>query len=823
MMATTPTPTMHALIKRLHHAPLLPETWGVFWTPNGDGGKKRSHWLRNDCNFAPPTEWALKSTFFGINPSAGRRADWECSTNETIGAVNAFFAEFDGKDFVTKGEWLPNYVAPDLDRVAADTLAELAPLGLDEKRLTQRIKGRQRGALVQAENAAIDATYKLTPDLYMARAWSHIEALPQRPTASWKSGGGYQCVWLLDETVYLVRADGTRDLAQFERMAALQKKWVAYVGGDSSASDLRRIFRWPGSINFKPKYAPNFPTVDLLYCDLGRTYALAALETLLPAPSGDPPPKQRARRTVHIPVGLPVDLGDLGDVPTLPRHPAIAALNHATDLGALLEGYGYTDAKRGRLSRPGGDSGGVALHANNTATIFSSADPLFCERRITPAHAMVVYEFGGDVDAFMATLPGVGAVKETLATKEQFETARRFIHSPQFVEPLRAGGIPRVAGPIACLDALLETATPTRTTKIKITMCDLGDMYSVSAMSAHRHIKRLTEVGIIHVELIDGCTTVDLSNLLDKSVTVQERVNYCNTFINITDEAFYREHRGDDAFTSYPYAYAIKRRECPTVLMQSLGANGLLLWAALAAGGTIKELAEATGLKVASVRYALKKFIQAGLVIVAHYGRAKEYLLCSNAEEMLEGIRPEMVTAGKGQLSAGKNASATASYAHRQLSGNAPLEPGKRAWLENRRDKCDAKASAIYASLESMGINPHAKVAHRTPRPNTLRFDAVEEWRSWGRDMWEVLELLGDCDMSEKIRLLTIAEVGDDASVETYRNARRAIAERAELALSLAPRRASLERTYNHPDVEEDTPLVTVAPQTLFAMSFIYA
>jgi DNA-binding transcriptional ArsR family regulator len=436
---------------------------------------------------------------------------------------------------------------------------------------------------------------------------------------------------------------------------------------------------------------------------------------------------------------------------------------------------------------------------------------------------MVVYEFGGDVDAFMATLPGVGAVKETLATKEQFETARRFIHSPQFVEPLRAGGIPRVAGPIACLDALLETATPTRTTKIKITMCDLGDMYSVSAMSAHRHIKRLTEVGIIHVELIDGCTTVDLSNLLDKSVTVQERVNYCNTFINITDEAFYREHRGDDAFTSYPYAYAIKRRECPTVLMQSLGANGLLLWAALAAGGTIKELAEATGLKVASVRYALKKFIQAGLVIVAHYGRAKEYLLCSNAEEMLEGIRPEMVTAGKGQLSAGKNASATASYAHRQLSGNAPLEPGKRAWLENRRDKCDAKASAIYASLESMGINPHAKVAHRTPRPNTLRFDAVEEWRSWGRDMWEVLELLGDCDMSEKIRLLTIAEVGDDASVETYRNARRAIAERAELALSLAPRRASLERTYNHPDVEEDTPLVTVAPQTLFAMSFIYA
>jgi DNA-binding transcriptional ArsR family regulator len=414
------------------------------------------------------------------------------------------------------------------------------------------------------------------------------------------------------------------------------------------------------------------------------------------------------------------------------------------------------------------------------------------------------------------------AIERPHANKEQFEAARRFIRSPQFLETLRAGGITRVAGPVACLDALLEAATPRRTTKIKITMRDLGDMYSVSAMSASRHIKRLTEVGIIPVELIDGCTTVDLSNLVDKTVTVQESVNYCNTFINPTDEAFYREHRGDDAFTSYPYVYAIKRRECPTVLMQSLGANGLLLWAALADGGTVKELAEATGLKVSSVRYTLKRFKQANLLqSVQECGRATEYWLCSNAEEMLEELREHMATAGKGQLSAGKNASATASYAHRQLSGKATLEPGKRAWLENRRDKCDAKAGAIYASLESMGINPHAKVAHRTPRPNTIRFDAVEEWRSWGRELWEVLLLLGDDKLEEKIRLLTVAEVGEDASIETYRNTRRAISERVDVALSLAPRRATLERAYTHADAEDDIPQVDATPTTLFAMPFI--
>jgi DNA-binding MarR family transcriptional regulator len=411
------------------------------------------------------------------------------------------------------------------------------------------------------------------------------------------------------------------------------------------------------------------------------------------------------------------------------------------------------------------------------------------------------------------------AIESPQVAKELFVAARKHLRSPEFVQHLRANGVTRVMNLIPCLDALLKVAQTRRTKKIAIPMRDLGSLYSTSGMSASRHIKQLEAIALIAVNHAGSCTQIDLSNLLDKSVTEQESVKTV-TLLSSCDDAFFDEHVGDDAFTSYPYSYAIKRRECPTVLMQSLGANGLLVWAALAAGGTVKELAEMTGLSVSTVRYTLKRFIQAGLVMVAHYGRAKEYWLCSNAEEMLEELREHMVTAGKGQLSAGKNASDTASYAHRQLSSNAPLEPSKRAWLENRRDKCDAKASAIYASLESMGINPHAKVAHRTPRPNTIRFDAVEEWRSWGRDMWEVLLLLGDDKLEEKIRLLTVAEVGEDASIETYRNTRRAIAERAELALSLAPRRASLERAYTHADEMEDTPIVDATPTTLFAMPF---
>ena len=42
--------------------------------------------------------------------------------------------------------------------------------------------------------------------------------------------------------------------------------------------------------------------------------------------------------------------------------------------------------------------------ANNTASIYSSADPLWCGHRITPAHALCVFEYDGDIKAMLAGL-----------------------------------------------------------------------------------------------------------------------------------------------------------------------------------------------------------------------------------------------------------------------------------------------------------------------------------------------------------------------------------------------------------------------------------
>ena len=139
------------------------------------------------------------------------------------------------------------------------------------------------------------------------------------------------------------------------------------------------------------------------WCDLERTYGFEALLALVAEqPEGAP----KEPRRVYVPAGLPQTLGEYAAVPRLPIHRAIDEYNAATELRELLLGYGYADAGAGRMNRPGGDSAGVQLHSDNTASIYSSADPLWCGHRITPAHALCVWVYEGDVQAMLAELGG---------------------------------------------------------------------------------------------------------------------------------------------------------------------------------------------------------------------------------------------------------------------------------------------------------------------------------------------------------------------------------------------------------------------------------
>lgn len=370
------------LLEQLH----VGGEWWLYARPHGKGYE--SDWRRAGPHKPPRLAWLEHdNVFFGVNPHSdipttnaqGKKRDqrWVRGTVHNIAAVNALFVEVDAKDTICEAEWLPYYVTPDVGSLG---------------------KAQARGALQKAQTAAIDAALPLRLDEYKQRALAAIAEAPLRPSACWDSGGGYQAVWLLEATVAVSEVNRTE-------AAHVQKEWVRLIGGDPAASDLNRLLRLPGSVNRKPKYGPHGHAVTFLWCDLAQRHAHAALAALVPpaAGAGLGVGTQHPRR-IYVPPGLPAALGEFAAVPRLPNHWAIDEYNAATDLRRLLLTYGYTDAGPARMNRPGGDSAGVQLHPNNTASIYSSADPLWCGHRITPAHALCVFDYDGDVGAMLRVL-----------------------------------------------------------------------------------------------------------------------------------------------------------------------------------------------------------------------------------------------------------------------------------------------------------------------------------------------------------------------------------------------------------------------------------
>ncbi len=365
------------------------------------------------------------------------------------------------------------------------------------------------------------------------------------------------------------------------------------------------------------------------------------------------------------------------------------------------------------------------------------------------------------------------------------------------VAKLRETGTYRVAELVALFDALVELAQQSGTTKVHTTIRALAIICAIRPSALHRRLKKLVDAKFITTSASERGTTIDLSPsifYLDENGTLPSTVKS----VPFSSSKFLTEHRVDDAFTSYAYTHAIKRREMPTVLLTSLGATALLLWPALEIGGTVGDLATRTGLSGPSVRATLKRMWAAGLLFVWQEGRSYCYLLHPDAEQRLEERREHMATDGVGLLRTGRNYSDVANYAHRRLKGN-DLEPYARAKLEERQHKADMMAMICFDTLERRGINPYRVGNHREIRPR-IRFDEREEWRSHYRDIWEALQALGEMHLSDKVRLLTIATVGEDATPERWQAARREISEQVDKAISLSYRRVKFER--EHDDVQ---------------------
>ena len=121
-----------------------------------------------------------------------------------------------------------------------------------------------------AEFDAKDHGDKAAIEAHLDNLWRHA-AMPW-PTAIIDSGGGYHCYWLLERTAMI-------DDSNRGELAALQRGWVAFVGGDPAASDLARVLRLPGTTNHK--YEPARP-VTIIEADGRRLYRLEDFAQLSP-------------------------------------------------------------------------------------------------------------------------------------------------------------------------------------------------------------------------------------------------------------------------------------------------------------------------------------------------------------------------------------------------------------------------------------------------------------------------------------------------------------------------------------------------------------
>ena len=183
----------------------------------------------------------------------------------------------DGKDGAKLSRWFSTSDPPDL------------PSGWEKKNVYFSVNpsNLRRSEFQKIHNEDVEAINCLyaefdcsTPRekqivLNTVRRWRYA------PAAIIDSGGGIHTYVLLDKPCAL------SDETHRQEAAELQRAWVHFVGGDLAVHDLARVLRVPGTTNFKPNYAPNFPEVKILNFAKNLTHSLDDIrQTLQPILDG---------------------------------------------------------------------------------------------------------------------------------------------------------------------------------------------------------------------------------------------------------------------------------------------------------------------------------------------------------------------------------------------------------------------------------------------------------------------------------------------------------------------------------------------------------
>jgi hypothetical protein len=335
------------------------------WTDAGH----QSYWFAvgNDADRTArrvPRHWLRHNVYFTVHPlsqippqnTAGNRDPRYISSQLAyITAVNALFAEYDGKDYVQPSEYRPHLPH------------DFATM----KRVDQR----------NAIQTAKEQVFYTDPAPHKACARAVIDALYFPPSVIVDSGGGYHCYWLLHETLPI-------DEANRPDVQAVQHHWVQMVQADPGAADLRRLLRLPGTFNRKPGFGNHPPRVDFCKADFTLRYHYTDLEEAV-----------NDWLFIHRPKQVTGE--PRWRTPRSQSNDLRAAFNGQHSLVDLLIQHGYQVSFRGpigrnaltRLARPGRDKhhSSVTVFAAREdgtpelAIHFSSNDPLYSEPYADPA------------------------------------------------------------------------------------------------------------------------------------------------------------------------------------------------------------------------------------------------------------------------------------------------------------------------------------------------------------------------------------------------------------------------------------------------------
>ena len=588
--------------------------WGNFWTPNGgtDGDKKLSFFLPT-ANIRLPAHWLpCKNTYVGVNPTIKRRESWQRSINAEIAAINCLFAEFDGKDETKPSE---EQIQAYYDRLMAGGAKSA------------------KAALREATGLARKDVFKTDPTAYKAMALARIDALPVRPSVTVASGGGYQCYWLLDEPFIFA------DDAQRRQAADVQARWVALVGGDLGAKDLARVLRLPGGRNFKKDYAPNFPTVEFLRCDMALTYTLS--ELIAELPTATPAPERKGRQQ-SVTVGKKQRYDSLPSSPTpaptveKDRYTLLDEFNITTDHAVLLRSYGYTD----RMFRPGGDSASVELRGNRSRH-WSSNDGLYNERWQTSFNAYREYTHAGSMESAMKAL--------RRAHLARLAAGRQLAHRTRNLVDARV------------LDTLIDLAEQQNAGIIRAPYRILVEKSGVALRSIGESLGRLVAAGHISKH---AHSTGEIHWILSFATLYEtaRQINACSKAENpvyTTGKTLFTEYKAQDAFNR-----GGSRRAVNAALAYTFGAafvyayqeliaceNMRLRWLDEADNSDTPTLAGAVAVAwsvAATDPDVYEKLSMLGLIVTFGDGAGAYYTLAADWREAARAIRP--TSAGPGAL-----------------------------------------------------------------------------------------------------------------------------------------------------------------------------